>query len=237
MIIRRGTNTMAKTLALLHTVAGLVPTFQQLCQELLPEIATFNMLDESLLKNTIRDGTLTPATSKRVATYVTAAEDAGADAILVTCSSIGRAVEQARPLVNVPVLRVDEAMADLAVQAGSRIGVIATLPTTLVPTATLVRDRAAATGASVEVIAHLCNGAFEALGRGDTATHDALVTEGLTMLMQSVDVVVLAQASMARVADALLPEQRSTPILASPRSGVERAGHVLSQLDVGHRLA
>jgi hypothetical protein len=42
-----------------------------------------------------------------------------------------------------------------------------------------------------------------------------------------VDVIVLAQATMARVASALSPEERPVPILTSPRSGVRRAGEAL----------
>lgn len=219
---------MTRTLALLHTVAGLVPTFQELCRELLPEVETFNLVDESLLRSTIRAGRLTPATSRRVVTYVAAAEEAGADALLVTCSSIGPAVELARSFVQIPVLRVDEAMADQAVQLGRRIGVAATLLTTLEPTAELVRARAAAAGRTPEVVAHLCAGAFEALGRGDAAAHDALVAAGLRDLAARADVIVLAQASMARVAAALGPADQRVPILSSPRSGVERARDVLA---------
>lgn len=221
---------MARTLALLYTVAGLIPTFQQLCKEILPETNCFNVLDESLLKNTIRDGRLMPATARRAIGYIAGAEEAGADAVLVTCSSIGRAAEQARALVEVPVIRVDEAMADQAVRQGTRIGVIATLPTTLEPTAALIAARAQAAQRSVQVVSHLCDGAFAALGRGDTARHDALVAEGLRRLAGEVDVIVLAQASMARVADALPPAERPVPILTSPRSGVERAGEVLRSL-------
>jgi Asp/Glu/hydantoin racemase len=219
---------MTQTLALLHTVAGLVPTFQELCRELLPGVETFNLVDESLLKTTIRAGCLTPATSRRVVTYVAAAEEAGADALLVTCSSIGPAVELARSFVQIPVLRVDEAMADQAVQLGRRVGVAATLPTTLEPTAELVRARAAAAGRTLEIVAHHCAGAFEALGRGDAAAHDALVAAGLRDLAARVDVIVLAQASMARVAAALGPADLRVPVLSSPRSGVERARDVLA---------
>ena len=50
---------------------------------------------------------------------------------MVTCSSIGRAVETAAELVATPVLRVDRPMAEQAVARASRIGVVATLPTTL----------------------------------------------------------------------------------------------------------
>jgi Asp/Glu/hydantoin racemase len=107
-------------------------------------------------------------------------------------------------------------MADLAVQTGSRIGVIATLRTTLEPTTDLVRRRAAAAGRTVHLTARLVEGAFDALMAGDAATHDRLVAEALRQLAGEVDVVVLAQASMARVVDTLAAEDRRVPILASP---------------------
>jgi Asp/Glu/hydantoin racemase len=221
---------MTETLALLHTVSGLVPTFGQLCQELVPEAEVFHMVDESLLKNTIRSGHLTPTTARRVVGHVASAEEAGADVVLVTCTSIGAAVEMARSLVGVPVVRVDEAMADDAVRRGRRIGVAATLPTTLEPTTDLLRRRAAAAGgATREVVPYLCEGAFEALGAGDTARHDAAIADGLRALMAQVDVIVLAQASMARVAQSLPESDQQVPILSSPRSGVQRAADVLRQ--------
>ncbi len=221
---------MKQTLALIHTVAGLAPTFQALCQEILPDTDVFHMVDESLLKNTIRAGHLTPATARRVVGQVASAEAAGADAVLVTCTSIGSAVEMARSLVSVPVIRVDEAMAEQAVRAGVRVGVAATLRTTLDPTTDLLRRHAARVeGEPRVVIPHLCAGAFEALGAGDTARHDALIAQGLRELMEQVDVIVLAQASMARVAQSLPPDEQRVPVLSSPRSGVERAGEVLRQ--------
>ncbi len=221
---------MTETLALLHTVSGLVPTFGQLCQELVPEAEVFHMVDESLLKNTIRSGHLTPTTARRVVGHVASAEEAGADVVLVTCTSIGAAVEMARSLVGVPVVRVDEAMADEAVRRGRRIGVAATLRTTLEPTTDLLRRRAAAAGGEPrEVVPHLCEGAFEALGAGDTAGHDAAIADGLRALMAQVDVIVLAQASMARVAQSLPESDQQVPILSSPRSGVQRAADVLRQ--------
>lgn len=215
------------TLALLHTAAVNVTTFQSLAAELLPDVATFHMLDESLLKNTIRDGEMSPTTARRVAGHVVSAADGGADAVLVTCSSIGRGAEIARSLVNVPVIRVDEAMADDAVRTGARVGVIATLPTTLEPTAALVHCRASIAGKEVEIVAHLCTGAFDALMRGDAATHDAAVLDGLRSLTAAVDVIVLAQATMARVAAQLAESERRVPILSSPRSGLLRAGEAL----------
>jgi Asp/Glu/hydantoin racemase len=124
-------------------------------------------------------------------------------------------------------VRVDEAMADEAVRIGRRIGVIATVPTTLEPTAALVQSRAALAGAAVEVTSYLCEGAFAALTGGDPATHDAKVLSGLRALMDRVDVIVLAQATMARIVDALPADERRVPILSSPRSGLLRAREAL----------
>jgi Asp/Glu/hydantoin racemase len=205
-----------KTLALIHTSATLVPVFQQLCAEHLPGVQTFNIVDDSLVRTITREGALTPAVARRVVSYVNSAEAGGADHVLVTCSSIGVAVEQAAGLAGVPVLRVDEPMADEAVRTGRRIGVIATLPTTLRPTADLVQRRAALAGQEIELTSVLCEGAFEALMSGDGATHDAIVAAALRELVTKVDVVVLAQASMARVVDALDAADRPVPILASP---------------------
>jgi Asp/Glu/hydantoin racemase len=216
-----------KTLGLIHTSATLVPMFQQLVSEYLPQVKVFNIVDDSLIKNTIACGELTPTTARRVVNYVGSAELAGADFILVTCSSIGPAVEAAAELTNVPVLRVDQPMADLAVRTGKRIGVIATLSTTLAPTSDLVKRRAVAAGKEIELQAVLCEGAFDALMSGDGAKHDEMVGKALRELSAKVDVIVLAQASMARVADALAPEDKKVPILASPGIAVQHIASIL----------
>ena len=217
-----------KTLGLIHTSATLVPMFQQLCSQLLPGINTFNIVDDSLIKDVIARGELTPATARRVVNYVGSAEQAGADYILVTCSSIGAAVEAAAALTKVPVLRVDQPMADTAVQTGKKIGVIATLPTTLAPTGDLVKRRAARAGKEIELVSRLCEGAFDALMSGNAAMHDSMVAEALKELSAQVDVIVLAQASMARVVEGLSPSDKRVPILASPPLAIQYLIPVLS---------
>jgi Asp/Glu/hydantoin racemase len=216
-----------KRLGLLHTSATLVPVFEQLCRTKLPHVSVFNLVDDSLITDVIVHDRLRPQTARRVTQYVAAAEDAGADYILVTCSSIGPAVETAATLASVPVLRVDQPMADRAVASGRRIGVIATLRTTLEPTADLIQRRAAAAGKAVELTTRLCEGAFDALMRGDAGRHDALVAAALRELVAQVDVIALAQASMARVVDSLDEADRRVPILASPPLAIEYLANVL----------
>ena len=216
------------TIGFVHTVLSLPPTFTALAEELVPDAELFHIADETLLGVTRREGRLTSATQRRVLGYVESAAAAGADVVVVTCSSIGPAVEASRGFVDVPVLRIDEPMADEAVRIGGRIGVVATLSTTLDPTADLVLRRARAAGRDVEVVSQLCEGAFDALSAGDRERHDELVRDGLRRVIADTDVVVLAQASMARVVETLSDDERTVPILASPRLGMERVAELLA---------
>jgi len=210
-----------KKLGLIHTSATLVPVFAALCKEKMPGVGTFNIVDDSLVKGIMAAGSITPDISRRVAHYLRSAESAGADQILVTCSSIGPAVEAAAPSIGVPVLRVDQPMADKAVEIGKRIGVVATLRTTLDPTADLISRRARKAGKQIDLTSRLCEGAFDALMSGDAAKHDAMVASALKELSTHVDVIVLAQASMARVVNTLPEADKRVPILASPEIAVD----------------
>jgi Asp/Glu/hydantoin racemase len=216
-----------KRLGLVHTSATLVPVFAALCKEKLPNVEVFNIVDDSLVKGIREAGSLTPQISKRVLDYLKSAESGGANQIVVTCSSIGPAVEAGAKEVKVPVLRVDQPMADQAVAAGKRIGVIATLSTTLEPTSDLVLRRAEKAGKKIELTSRLAEGAFEALMSGDAAKHDAMVAAALKELSKQVDVILLAQASMARVVDSLAPEDKRVPILASPGTAVDYLATIL----------
>lgn len=219
---------MTSTVAFIHTSASMIPIFQSLSKELLPGVSTFNMVDESLLCDIIREGKLPPVTARRLARHVLSAEEAGAKFILVSCSSMGRAVEASRTLSNATVLRVDEPMAKKAVNTGNRVGVIATLPSTLEPTVALIKSYPGKNGKPVEIISEVVAGAFEAVISGDGAKHDALVGQALRNLAPKVDVIVLAQASMARVVDSLKPEEKPVPILSSPRLAVENLAALLA---------
>ena len=215
-------------LALIHTVRSLPTVFAELARDALPGVETTDLVDEALLGETIAAGHISEATASRLEAHVEAALEDGADLVLVTCSSMGPAVDVLAER-GLPVLRVDEALADAAIRAGTRIGVIATLSTTLEPTAALIRRRAAVLGRGpVEIVTELVEGAFAELKAGWLERHDELVRAGLRRLIPRVDVVVLAQASMARVAATLEPgEAGGRPILASPRLGVERAAERL----------
>jgi Asp/Glu/hydantoin racemase len=217
-----------KRVAFVNTVASLPAVFKGLMNELAPGVDAYSIVDESLLQDTIRNGALSKTTIRRLVSYLELAQEAGADLVMVTCSSIGPAADIGKSMIDIPVLRVDEPMAEKAVACGQRIGVAATLRTTLTPTASLIERKAAEKGKNLTVVSKLCSGAFEALLAGDTATHDCLVREGLQALIPQVDVVVLAQASMARIVETLPQSEKIVPIYSSPRMAVEHLAQLLA---------
>jgi len=186
------------------------------------------MVDESLIQDTVKSGRLRKATIRRLIEQIGSAEEAGADAVLVTCSSIGPGATLAQQLFDIPVLRVDEAMAEKAVRQADTIGVLATLRSTLEPTTALLREKAAKAGRKVELIECLCEDAFPAVLAGDTATHDRMLRQALVEDLKGVDLIVLAQASMARVVSTLAAGVLQAPVLSSPELAVLRAREALA---------
>lgn len=218
---------MNRKLAILHTTPVTIEPLKRLAEELLPGCRTFNMMDDTILPQLAENGGVLDAVKERLCAYASFAERQGADCILSACSSVGEIVADLRQTVSVPVVRIDEAMAERAVELGERIGVAATLQTTLEPTLRLLRAKAAEAGSSVTVTPALAADAYRKLIAGDKEGHDAELAAVLTGLAAAADVVVLAQASMAGVV-AALPEPIRDRFLTSPRLGMERVKLVMT---------
>ena len=194
--------------------------------ELVPDAKVHNLVDDSLLYDVMQNGGITPKVIARMCAYVQAAADNGADLIFNQCSSVGEAADIAAQLVAVPVLKVDSPMAERAVQLGARIGVVATVQSTMKPSCQLIRAKAAEAGKSVEIVEYLVDGALTVLLKeNNRAKHNAMVLDSVKRAEAECDVIVLAQGSMT----VLLPELADIrkPVLTSPRLGVERARKIL----------
>jgi hypothetical protein len=211
---------VTKQITFLHTAASNVATFDKLVRELAPDIPVEHILDESLLQEARTAGQITPELAGRIGERLLSASDESA-VVLCTCSTIGGAAEKLRHPSAGPVQRVDRAMAVRAVATGSKIVVVAALASTLAPTRDLVLDVAGQAGKPVEISEVLCEGAWSKFEAGDQAGYWQAVAGCLRQHADAGDVIVLAQASMAGAAD--LCADLSTPILSSPRLGVEAA--------------
>jgi Asp/Glu/hydantoin racemase len=222
---------MTTKIAFIHTVGFLSDTFRQLMRTEMPNVECFHILNESLLMDLLRGGPREPV-YRRVVEQILLTSDAQPDMIVVTCSSTSPAVDIARRLVRQPVLKIDDPMAAQAVREGPRIGLLCTATSTVGPSTALLQSHAAEQGLSVSVSPMVNADAYAALMAGDRTRHDQLVRLSAAELAPSVDVIVLAQASLAHLRD-LLQEELPCPVLAStPLLMRDLAQRVVSQQQV-----
>ncbi|GAA4891343.1 aspartate/glutamate racemase family protein [Streptomyces coeruleoprunus] len=201
-------------LALLHTSPVHVPVFDALRDAHHPGLVLRHHVDEGLLARARDEGT--DAVADAVGAAVLRAVDAGAGAVLCTCSTIGGLAE--RTPAGVPVLRVDRPMAAEAA-AHRRVTVVAALAGTVGPTRDLVLDEAARRGSAPQLRTLLVDGAWERFEAGDRDGYLDAVAAAVDGVRDA-DVIVLAQASMA---DAAARTRTTVPVLSSPRPGLAAA--------------
>ena len=210
----------------IHTVGFLVEEFRGRMRTALPAVDSFHILNESLLQDLLR-GTEAPLVYRRVVEQILLAVDMEPDLIVVTCSSTSPAVDIARAVVNVPILKIDDPMAAEAVRAGPRIGLICTATSTVGPSSALLQAHADLLGRPVSITPVIQPEAYTALMQGDRARHDAIIVQAATEAAGDADVLVLAQASLAHLQEPLSAKLRCR-VLASP---------TLLMQEIGKRIA
>jgi aspartate/glutamate racemase len=215
---------MAHSVVIVHTVVPLVASFDRLAREYLPGVKLFHVLDEPLLEQIRRDNGLLEPGMTRLCGHIRAAEDIGAEAVLVSCSSVSPYLDRIHS--SIPLVKIDAAMLALAVEQDGRVGVLATNPTTLGPTRQGLEQAASARGKTIIILSAVVEGAFAALMGGDNAAHDRLVAEEIDQLAPQVDRIVLAQASMARVLDSRA--EWLVPVLTSPHTALAQLQKILA---------
>ncbi|GAA4424513.1 aspartate/glutamate racemase family protein [Georgenia halophila] len=213
------------TLGLVHTAPALADSFERLAKEIGPDVQLLHVVDSSLLAAAIEDG-VTEDLSARTTAHVGYLAGQGADAVLVTCSSIGECADVAADRSDIPVLRVDRPMAVRAVETAAagrgRVAVLATLSTTLGPTRRLLEAEVDRSGEEISIEATVVEGAAAARAAGELTRHEELIRAAVAELADRCDVVVLAQASMAAALDEA-GDGGGADVLSSPLSGLTEA--------------
>ncbi len=220
---------MKRQIAFIHSSPAAIAPLAQFYGEAAPELEITNLLDDGILRF-FRLHDQQAAEERLIELLKIARRTYGAEVAMVTCSSVsGEMRENLRRAFDFPVLKIDEPMARQAVMAGRRIGVAATFPPTVETTSKLLRETAAEAQRSVEIVTELAPEAYQALLGGDTRGHDELLLAAIDRLdEQKVDVIVLAQVSMARVAAKLGP-QLKVPVLTSLHSSLEAVRQALKE--------
>lgn len=185
-----------------------------------PEARVSNLLDDSLFAWIREAGGVVPDMYDVFRNLTRHIVSRGADGILFTCSAFRQVIDTCIKEFEVPILKPNDAMIEKALDAGSRIALMATVGPTIPSISVEIEEMAAARGRKVELVPYVVDHAFDALAGGDAATHDRLVAERARDIVNC-DAIVLAQFTLSRAVPAVRSVNR-TPIYNSPGAAIAR---------------
>lgn len=207
-------------IVLLHATPVAVEPVKAAFATLWPQPELVNLLDDSLSSDRARDPALSPAMIERFMSLGRYALTTKADAILVTCSAFGPAIDILMRELPVPVLKPNEAMFHAAVAQGRRVGMIATFAPSIATMRDEFEEYVARVGAEATLETILVEEAMTALRAGDADTHNRRIAERAVEL-QDVDTIMLAHFSTSR-AQSAVQQVVSVPVLSAPGAAVRR---------------
>lgn len=204
-------------IACVHT--GVTPSIIQLMEnefkkEIKVPYTSAHYANPDIIAMVRQVGHVTPEVASTLIRTFTLGMDSGAQIILSMCSSVGDVAESAKSLfqkANVQIIRIDELMSREAVKKHKRIGVMATLPTTLDPSCRLVQSCAQQENTQVEVIEILAEGTYRI---PQPELEEKLCNIALEH-QENVDAIILAQSSMVFCQERIIDSIKK-PVYASP---------------------
>ncbi|MDF0607067.1 hypothetical protein HZU77_015685 [Neisseriaceae bacterium TC5R-5] len=199
-------------IACLHTAASNISLFETAAQHL--------GLPAGTLQHTVRADLLAAAEQAaelskdiiRSTQQALAVLQQHACAVLLSCSTLGPAVDAFNNTSTVPVQRVDALLAEAAAKIGGRIVVLCAAPSTLLTSSQLFHAAAQATNSSMEI--QLVPRIWTMFQTGDQQGYlSGIVQAANQAYIDGANIVVLAQASMAAAADLITmgPTPLSSP--------------------------
>ena len=210
---------------MIHAIAESIPPVRLAFSEEFPEAEVINLLDEGLLIDF--NDQLTPKLRRRMNNLIGYCQDNNADAIGLACSVYAPVVDSAKYFIDVPLISSYGPVMAEAVAAGTRIGVIASVPATM-------RDsehylKLAAEEAEEEIEPYLClaEDLIPVMRAEGQAGLERRLEEEVLKLAPDVDVVLLSQFSFA-AALAHLKTVSPVPVLSAPHSSARALKRLLS---------
>ena len=220
---------MGKRVMILGTSSSNHLDIKNAIKALDPTVRVNLLTEDSLIEDVLANEGPTPDIIKRMTAYAALAQDTGADLILNQCSSVSEVVDIYEKTLNIPVLKIDQPMAEKAVSMGDKIALVTTNTTTVGPSRRLLERCAEKAGKKIEVIECVVDHAMEVLFAGDVKKHNDMLRGTIEGMDGKCDVIVLAQGSMI----AIMPEitHVKTPVLTSIPLAAERVVEMLHAMD------
>lgn len=218
--------TTGPRIALIHATPVAIDPIRSTLTRDWPEADAVNILEDSLAPDRAAAGEMTEALAERIIGLARYARGIGSDAILFTCSAFGSAIDAAAGMLDVPVLKPNEAMFEAAIRRGGRSAMIYTFEPARAGMEQEFRDEALRLDPTATLTSYFAPGASEALRAGDVDTHNRVVAEiaaGLT----GCDSIVLAHFSTSRALPSVAAVS-AIPALSSPDAAVAKLKRLLS---------
>jgi aspartate/glutamate racemase len=224
-------NLSNKTLGIIHASMITAKAVQKYIDEIIPEVKIIHMVDDTIQRDNIAAGVgvIPKVNYFKFAQYAHNLEEARVDLIMLACSTFNYAAELARPLVNTSIAQIDRPMMEMAVMQGKRVGLLATLPTTVPSSERLLRIAAAEANKEIEITTVLCSEAFKEYEKGNIDKHNEILLKEIDRLSGEVDSIVMAQLSMSALAPLL--KDTKVPVYNSGSTGFKRVREMLEAME------
>ena len=200
-----------KTLGIIHASHITIEAMRPYIQEYIPEVSIMHLCDDTIQRDNIAAGAgvIPKRNYYKFAQYAHNLEEAGVDMILLVCSTFNFAAELGRPMIDTPIAQIDRPMMEKAVQTGKKIGLLATLDTTVHSYERLLQIAEKEAGKEIEA-------------------HNAILVDAINKLSEEVDCIVMAQLSMSALAPFL--GETKVPVYNSGSTGFLRVREMLENM-------
>ena len=216
---------MRKRIVLIHGTKVIVNELDKLFSETTPNAEVLHLVDEGILE--LEEKGPRKQLARRLCNLVVSAEESGADVIMITDTAGIPFVSMVQTLVDAPVMQITLPMIEAAVDRGETIGLVATEKVAADAIVELLHRTAEQRDKKITVKVGLCEEAFKARLSGNVTKHDELVIKKIVEVSKTVDIIALAQVSIARVVPKL-KGKIDRPVLSPPRVAVEKVRSILA---------
>jgi aspartate/glutamate racemase len=214
-------------IALIHATPVAIDPIRDALSAAWPDAEPVNILEDSLSPDRAKERDLSAALNDRIVELARYAQKIGADGVLFTCSAFGEAIERAAQLLDIPVLKPNEAMFEEAIRNGRNTAMIATFGPAREGMEAEFAEEAFRLNPLARLTTFVVEQAMTALRAGDAETHNSLIAKKAATLT-GFDAIVLAHFSTSRAAQAVR-NVTNTPVLTSPDAAVKKLRRLISE--------
>ena len=212
----------------IHATCNAVAPIMETARALYPEITAVNFVDEQLLEHANQVGGIDPAGLRQFAKLLFSAAQANLDGIVVACTIYSPMAAYFQPFLEVPIVGIDRAMIEQAVDSGEKIGLLGTTAPSVPAMKQQMLEYAASVGKVPVMETRTVAEAMARLRAGDLQAHDDLIRRAaLELIQDGCTTIVLSQITMARAK--ILLQIPGITVLTSPETGLARLMQLVKQ--------